>query len=204
MTWEGQRIGRLMRYLTPRVVSPPRPLLAVAAIRRVPTYNYREPVAPATTSSSTTSPLPPFLTPQVRIPGVARRPGLQIRAQRCRQASCGGPREDGGGTEADVGRPAQAGLLRGGPLSLQPPGRLSSRNPVEVRLQRVTPAGSICEVKRLVTAMELARGSKDRMKRTDNFPLPHRGDGVARLDSIYVFYPLMRASPRLVPRRCKC
>jgi hypothetical protein len=29
MSREGQRIVRLMRYLTPRVVSPPRPLLVV-------------------------------------------------------------------------------------------------------------------------------------------------------------------------------
>eukprot|EP00302_Diacronema_sp_CCMP2436_P025150 CAMPEP_0179931560 /NCGR_PEP_ID=MMETSP0983-20121128/10732_1 /TAXON_ID=483367 /ORGANISM="non described non described, Strain CCMP 2436" /LENGTH=44 /DNA_ID= /DNA_START= /DNA_END= /DNA_ORIENTATION= len=30
MTWEDQRIGRLMCYLTLRVVSPPRSLLVVA------------------------------------------------------------------------------------------------------------------------------------------------------------------------------
>jgi hypothetical protein len=30
-------------YLTLRVVSPPRPLLAVAALRRVPAYNYDKP-----------------------------------------------------------------------------------------------------------------------------------------------------------------
>jgi hypothetical protein len=40
MTWEGQRIGRLMYYLTLRVVSPPRLLLAVAALRRLPAHNY--------------------------------------------------------------------------------------------------------------------------------------------------------------------
>jgi hypothetical protein len=32
-----------MCYLTLRVVSPPRPLLAVAALRRVPAYNYNKP-----------------------------------------------------------------------------------------------------------------------------------------------------------------
>jgi hypothetical protein len=32
MTLEGQRIGRLICYLTLRIVSPPRPLLAVAAL----------------------------------------------------------------------------------------------------------------------------------------------------------------------------
>jgi hypothetical protein len=39
MTREGQRIGRLMCYLTLRVASPPRLLLAVAALRRVPAHN---------------------------------------------------------------------------------------------------------------------------------------------------------------------
>jgi hypothetical protein len=34
MTWEGQRICRLMCYLTLRVVSPPRPLLVVSADSR--------------------------------------------------------------------------------------------------------------------------------------------------------------------------
>jgi hypothetical protein len=33
MTREGQRIVRLMLYLTPRVVSPPRPYLVVASLR---------------------------------------------------------------------------------------------------------------------------------------------------------------------------
>jgi hypothetical protein len=42
MTWEGQRICRLMHYLTPRVVSPPRTLLVVESRRRVPAYNYNK------------------------------------------------------------------------------------------------------------------------------------------------------------------
>jgi hypothetical protein len=43
MTREGQRIVRLMLYLTPRVVSPPRPYLVVASLRRVPAHNYNKP-----------------------------------------------------------------------------------------------------------------------------------------------------------------
>jgi hypothetical protein len=42
MTCEGQRIGRLMCYLTFRVVSPPRPFLVVAALRRVPAHTYNQ------------------------------------------------------------------------------------------------------------------------------------------------------------------
>jgi hypothetical protein len=40
MTREGQRICRRMCYLTLRVVSPPRPFLIVASLRRVPAHNY--------------------------------------------------------------------------------------------------------------------------------------------------------------------
>jgi hypothetical protein len=43
MTREGQRIVRLMLYLTPRVVSPPLPYLVVASLRRVPAHNYNKP-----------------------------------------------------------------------------------------------------------------------------------------------------------------
>jgi hypothetical protein len=42
MTLEGQRTGRRMRYLTPRVASPPRLLLVVASLRRVPAHNYNK------------------------------------------------------------------------------------------------------------------------------------------------------------------
>jgi hypothetical protein len=44
MTWEGQRIGRLMRYLTLRVGSPPPPLLAVAALHKNSSYIIRQTV----------------------------------------------------------------------------------------------------------------------------------------------------------------
>jgi hypothetical protein len=52
MAREGQRIGRLMTmcylnsylmcYLTPRVVSPPRPSLVVASFRRIPAHSYNK------------------------------------------------------------------------------------------------------------------------------------------------------------------
>jgi hypothetical protein len=69
-----------MRYLTLRVVSPPRPLLAVAALRRVPARNDKKPYSLNPNSPNFRA--PPQLPEFPRAPAIMTLPPLQVALMR--------------------------------------------------------------------------------------------------------------------------